>query len=95
MRADEGAAGVDLFIADEALTGQGVGTEALRRFVSGIVFAAPTTTHCIADPELENVASVRAFQKAGFRIVDEFVDPLDGKTHALVRLDRDQCAPSR
>jgi RimJ/RimL family protein N-acetyltransferase len=87
--AEPGAAGVDLFIADADLTGRGIGTELLRRFVSEVVFARPATTHCVADPETENIASVRAFEKAGFRVVMEFLDPGDGKQHALVRLDRE------
>ena len=87
--AEPGAAGVDLFIADADLTGRGIGTELLRRFVSEVVFARTTTTHCVADPETENIASVRAFEKAGFRVVEEFLDPGDGKQHALVRLDRE------
>lgn len=88
VEAGDGAAGVDLFIADNDLTGRGIGSEMLRRFVSEIVFAKPTTRYCIADPEAENVASVRAFEKAGFHVVKEFFDPRDGKRHALVRLDR-------
>jgi RimJ/RimL family protein N-acetyltransferase len=83
-----GIAGVDLFIADESLTGRGIGTEMLRRFVDEIVFADPATTACVADPDLQNLASMRAFEKAGFRVVDEFVDPEDGQLHALVRRDR-------
>jgi len=86
--AGEGVAGVDLFIGDAALTGQGIGSEILRRFVDEIVFVAPTTTSCLADPDVRNVASIRAFEKAGFRVVSEFVDPKDGQTHALVRRDR-------
>jgi RimJ/RimL family protein N-acetyltransferase len=86
--AEEGAAGVDLFIADEALTGRGIGSELLRRFTSEIVFARPGTSHCTADPDVDNRASVRAFEKAGFRTVRTFLDPEDGKLHALVRLDR-------
>lgn len=88
--ADPGAAGVDLLIADENLTGQGLGSELIRRFVSEIVFAQPATSHCITDPETGNVVSIRAFQKAGFRVVTEYHDPRDGKMHALVRLDREQ-----
>jgi len=84
----DGAAGVDLFIADEELTGRGIGSEMLRRFVSEIVFATPTTRCCIADPEAENVASIRAFEKAGFHVVKEFLDLRDGKRHAIVSLDR-------
>lgn len=86
--ADDGAAGVDLFVADENLTGQGLGTSVLRQFVSEVVFSRPSTMHCVADPEVANAASIRAFEKAGFRVVGEFVDPADGKLHALVRRDR-------
>jgi hypothetical protein len=36
-----------------------------------------------------NTASIRAFEKAGFRRTGEFVDPEDGQLHAVVQLDRD------
>ena len=82
----EGTAGVDLFIADSALTGKGIGSEILRRFVSQIVFADAKTRRCIAGPEAANVASVRAFQKAGFRVVGGFVE--DGNEMLLLQRDR-------
>lgn len=85
---DDGAAGVDLFIADGALTGQGVGSDSLRSFVREIVFSRPWTTCCVADPDVRNSASLRAFEKAGFQAVRTFVDPSDDQTHVLVRLDR-------
>jgi RimJ/RimL family protein N-acetyltransferase len=84
----EGVAGVDLFVAEEELTGKGLGTEVLRRFVPHVVFANPRTTACIAGPDVRNLASIRAFEKAGFRRVHDFVEPDDGKLHALVRLER-------
>lgn len=83
-----GVAGVDLFVAEEELTGKGLGTEVLRRFVRDVVFAKPEVTACIADPDVRNAASIRAFEKAGFRRVGEFLDPSDGQLHALVRLER-------
>jgi aminoglycoside 6'-N-acetyltransferase-1b/aminoglycoside 6'-N-acetyltransferase-2 len=83
-----GVAGIDLFIGDEALTGRGIGTEMISRFVDEVVFAEPATTACVADPDVQNLASMRAFEKAGFRVVREFVDPEDGELHALVRRDR-------
>jgi aminoglycoside 6'-N-acetyltransferase len=82
----EGVAGLDLFIGEEALIGQGLGTEIISRFVEDVVFASPATTACIAGPDARNAASIRAFEKAGFRIVKEFVE--DGEPHALVRRDR-------
>jgi len=86
--ADEGAAGVDLFVADEGLTGQGLGGEILRGFVAQVVFGRSATTHCTADPDVRNVASLRVFEKAGFRLVKTFFDAADRQTHALMRLDR-------
>ena len=86
---EEGVAGVDLFVAEPDLTGRGFGSEALRRFVADIVFSDPEIHACVADPDAENIASLRAFEKAGFRVVRRFVDPDDqDKLHALLRLDR-------
>ena len=82
-------AGVDLFIGEEELTGKGLGSEMLRAFVRDVVFAEPATSACIADPDVRNAASLRAFEKAGFRRIGEFLDPEDGELHAIVRLDRE------
>jgi aminoglycoside 6'-N-acetyltransferase len=85
----EGVAGVDLFVAEPELTGRGFGSEALRRFVADIAFSDPEIHACVADPDAENIASLRAFEKAGFRVVRRFVDPSDNdRLHALLRLDR-------
>lgn len=82
------AAGLDLFIAEPDLIGRGLGTEAIRSFASSIVFARTETRACIADPDVRNLASIRAFENAGFVRVRDFVDPDDGERHALLRLDR-------
>ena len=84
-----GVAGVDLFLADEARTGRGLGTAVLAQFLDDVIFAAPATTACIADPDAENSASIRAFQKAGFTEVRTVFDPPDGnRLHVLMRRDR-------
>jgi len=85
----EGTAGLDLFIGDEAMTGRGLGTELIHGFVDEVVFARPATTACTAASDVRNMASLRAFEKAGFRVVREFVDPDDDELHALVRRERD------
>ncbi len=85
---DTETAGVDIIIGEEEVTGKGLGTEVLRRFVDKVVFARPETMRCVADPDVENLASMRAFEKAGFRVVKEFVDPSDGRLHALLQRDR-------
>jgi RimJ/RimL family protein N-acetyltransferase len=85
---DRETAGVDIVIGEAEHTGKGIGTEVLRRFVDDVVFARPETMRCVADPDANNVASVRAFGRAGFRVVSEFVDPGDGQLHVLVQRDR-------
>lgn len=90
IKAGDHVAGVDLFVADDALTGQGLGTALLRRFVDEVVFTAhPSTIGCIADPDVRNAASLRAFEKVGFHAERQFLDPSDGQMHALLRLDRE------
>ena len=83
-----GAAGVDLFIADEDLIGKGIGSEALRVFTRDVVFACARTVACIADPDVRNTASIRAFEKAGFRGIGQFRDPSDNQMHILLRRER-------
>jgi RimJ/RimL family protein N-acetyltransferase len=38
----------------------------VERFVDDVVFADPSVRACVIDPELANVAAIRAYEKAGF-----------------------------
>ena len=60
------SAGIDLFIGELDMIGLGIGPRVIREFVHGIVFADSRMTSVIADPAVENLQSVRAFEKAGF-----------------------------
>ena len=82
----EGVAGVDVLIGEEELTGRGLGTEVIRRFVHEIVFDRPEVHACIATVEAANAASLRAFEKAGFGHIGDLVE--DGRPSRLLRLDR-------
>jgi aminoglycoside 6'-N-acetyltransferase len=58
---------IDLFV-DPALHGRGIGSEAVKRVVRLLV--EERGHHRITiDPAVENVAAVRAYQKAGFKPV--------------------------
>jgi RimJ/RimL family protein N-acetyltransferase len=81
---DAGGVGVDLFIGEPEHVGRGVGAEALRRFVDEVVFGREGARFCIADPNPENRASIRAFEKAGFRPRGKSTD-----TVHLLRRDRE------
>lgn len=60
-------AGIDLFL-DPVLHGQGLGTEAVRR-VTRLLMDERGHHRVTIDPAVENVAAVRAYEKAGFRRV--------------------------
>lgn len=61
------AAGIDLLIGDKDFVGKGYGTMMLTQFVDKILKHTCTgVTHIVADPQVENIASIRAFEKAGF-----------------------------
>ena len=86
---EEGVAGVDLFVADPEQTGKGLGSTVIAQFVRDVVFVASQIHACVADPDAENHASIRAFEKAGFTRVRDFVDPSDdNRVHTLIRIER-------
>jgi aminoglycoside 6'-N-acetyltransferase len=84
-----GVAGLDLLLGEEELLGHGLGTTVIRRFTREVVLARKGTVACTADPDLRNLASIRAFEKAGFTRSGEFVDPDDGQVHAIMRAERE------
>jgi RimJ/RimL family protein N-acetyltransferase len=86
--AGDEAAGLDIFLGDVHLTGSGLGSYVIRTFASDVVFGRAETRACVADPDVRNRASIRAFEKAGFAAVATFVDPEDDEVHAVMRLDR-------
>jgi aminoglycoside 6'-N-acetyltransferase len=63
--APPGAVGVDLLIGEAELTGRGLGPEILRVYTASLL-RDPAVSQVIAGVELENHASLRAFEKAGF-----------------------------
>ncbi|MDX6467557.1 MAG: hypothetical protein QOI27_2597 [Gaiellaceae bacterium] len=83
----EGVAGVDLLIGEEDAIGRGLGPEILRTFISELVFASDATRAVVAGIEPANTRSLRAFEKAGFRVAFDYEE--EGRPHRLVRLERD------
>lgn len=60
------AAGIDLFIGEEKYLGKGLGCEILNCFLEKYVW--PYYRYCLADPNIQNEASIRLFQKCGFNV---------------------------
>jgi len=68
------SAGLDLLIGEPSALGRGLGSGALDKFVTGVVFAESRVTRVVAGPAVSNARSIRVFEKAGFlRIRDAMV----------------------
>lgn len=59
-------AGIDLAIGEPDYLGRGLGPAIIRTFLADCVWASDDVTACVADPEVANRRSIRAFEKAGF-----------------------------
>jgi aminoglycoside 6'-N-acetyltransferase len=57
------AAGMDLFIGDETKLGNGAAI--IQDFISTHI--KPGFTHCIADPDIDNLAAIRCYEKLNFK----------------------------
>ncbi len=80
--------GVDMLIGNERWLHRGFGGRVLTEFVEQHVFSDPEISACMIDPETTNVIATRAYEKAGFRYVREFVSPHDNRKYTLMRLER-------
>lgn len=78
-----GTRGIDLFIGEPAFLGKGHGAAVLR-LVSDSLLARPEVRRVISDPDPGNRASLRAFEKAGFRDAGELDLPW-GRARLLLR----------
>ena len=67
LRPEDAAYGIDQFIGDSSLHGQGVGTRQVRAVVDWLVGPdGPGARRVFTDPVVENTRAVRCYEKAGF-----------------------------
>lgn len=74
--------GVHIAIGDAGRTGQGLGRTLLRALAEGLLAADPACTRVVAEPDVTNAPSLRAFEAAGFRPAGKVAFP--DKTAALL-----------
>jgi RimJ/RimL family protein N-acetyltransferase len=83
--------GLHVLIGPRALRGRGIGSALLRDLASRALAADPQATRVLAEPDVRNVASVRAFARAGFRVLG--IVELAAKRAALLARERDGPPP--
>ena len=85
MGVNAGAAGLDLAIGEASQIARGLGPAIIGAFIKTVVGADPTINCVITDIDADNVRSLRAFAKAGFRPAGSV--EADDKRRTIVRLD--------
>jgi len=63
---DEGVWGIDVYLGEPALHGRGIGSRLVRGVAERLV-SEHGASRVLIDPHVENLAAVRAYEKAGFR----------------------------
>lgn len=82
----EDSAGVDVFIGEAEYLHRGLGRHIIRRFLSEHVFSDPEIEVCVIGPEPENIAGIRAYEKAGFRFFKTIQVPGEPEPEYLMKL---------
>jgi len=63
----ENLAAFDIFIGEPDYLGKGIGSMAIELFLNQ--YCDSKYTHIFADPDIHNVAAIKAYTKAGFEVV--------------------------
>jgi RimJ/RimL family protein N-acetyltransferase len=84
----EDSAGIDLFIGEEDLLYKGLGPLVIRCFIEETVFADESIGACIIDPDPENTAAIRAYEKVGFEYF-KTAETSEGRLH-LMKISRQE-----
>jgi RimJ/RimL family protein N-acetyltransferase len=82
---DETTIGIDQFIGDPNYLHKGYGTQFIKQFIAELPIIEPEITTIILDPNPENLAAIRCYEKVGFEKVCTYENPWG--TSLLMRCD--------
>ena len=83
------AFGIDLFIGEPELIGEGHGPALIRAFLRNVAFPRYGVELCVIGPTRSNAAAIRAYEKAGFRFLKLYLEPDSREPeHYLMELTR-------
>jgi 8-oxo-dGTP pyrophosphatase MutT (NUDIX family)/RimJ/RimL family protein N-acetyltransferase len=82
------AVGIDYVIGVPALTGRGLGPQLIWSYLRDVALPAhPTARQALASPDVANIRSIRALEKAGFAPSDQIAVPGEPGPERLCVLD--------
>lgn len=88
VQTDQKSAGMDLFIGEEDYLHRGFGPKIIQKFLNEVVFEIFDVDNCIIGPEPENLAAIKAYQKAGFTYWKTIKIPDEAEPEYLMVLSR-------
>lgn len=66
-------AALDIMLGVAAYLNKGIGTFVISTFIEHYIW--PHFSACVVDPNSTNLAAIRVYQKAGFKIIEQFKEP--------------------
>ena len=75
---------IDIMLGEKSALGRGIGTQAIH-LAAERIFRRKEIRSIMAAAATANTASIRAFEKSGFRRDREFDDPLCGRCQLMIR----------
>ena len=75
---------LDIFIGNTEYLGKGLASTVIKEF---LLSHFPDVSEVFIDPEKANIRAIHVYQKAGFRIVGEFIAPWHPVPHHIMKLD--------
>ena len=81
-------AGIDIFIGEEEYVYRGFGSIIIKKFLHDVLFVEYDVPCCIIDPDLENKAAIKAYNKAGFKYIKTVWNSEDNVYAYLMSVDR-------
>ncbi len=86
VKAEDPAAGLDLFIGDKNFIHKGLGKQILQKFLMDYVFTLNEVNCCIIGPEPLNMIAIRAYEKVGFVYYKLIQVPDEDEPEYLMRI---------
>jgi RimJ/RimL family protein N-acetyltransferase len=68
----QNCAAIDVFIGEQKFIHRGVGSKAIRQFLEH--YCDPFYTHTFTNPDINNIAAIKAYENAGFERINEQPD---------------------